>query len=167
MMPVTSSRSRLRKARLSVPSGKPSRTKRVRRSNTSTQLPSFSGKFPFSSTKASPRPSIIEPSMIHCCPWICCRTSSQTPLLQTDSISWCERRLLVVSASSLWCRLLLMLHIVSHVRFRSLQRHIRMLFSRRISPFSSHKDTVGCLDCGTIEGGSSGAPMARSRDYQR
>ena len=115
MMAITSSPSRLQKARLSVPSGKPSRAKRDLHLITFLQMPLFSGKFPFSSTKASLRPSIIEPSMIHCWPWICCQTSSQTPLLQTDSILWCERRLLVVSASSLWCRLLLMLHIVSRV----------------------------------------------------
>ena len=95
--------------------------------------------------QASLRPSIIEPSMIHCCPWICCRMSSQTPLLQTDSISWCERLPLVVSASSLWCQLLLMLHIVSRVRFRSLQRHIHMLLSHRISPFCFHRHRVRCL----------------------
>ena len=162
-MPVTSSRSRLRKARLSVPSERPSRTKRVTRSNTSTQLPSFSGKFPFSSTKTSPRPSIIEPSMINYCPWICCRTSSQIPLLQRDSISWCERRPLVVSANSLWCRLLLMLHIVSRVRFHSLQRHIRMLFSRRRSPFCFHRHRVGCLGWQAIKGGPGGAPIVWSR----
>ena len=95
-MPVISSQSKLRIARLSVPSEKSSRRKRDPHLITFLQIPSFSGKFPSPSTETSPRTSILISSMtIHCCRWICCQISSQTPLFQGNSISSCKLRLLV------------------------------------------------------------------------
>ena len=94
-MPVISSQSRLQKATLLATSEKLPRRKRAILSNMSTQIPLFSGKFPLPSTETSLRTSILISSMtIHCCWWICCQISSQTPMLQGNSISSCKLCLL-------------------------------------------------------------------------
>src|SRR6202011_5403508 len=68
MMPVKSSRSRLRKGRLSAPSKTSSRTKRDLHLITFPQTHSFSGKFPLPSTGTSPRNSenLTSFMMVHC-----------------------------------------------------------------------------------------------------
>ena len=95
-MPVISSQLKLRIARLLATSESLSRRKRDPHLITFLQIPLFSGKFPSPSMETWLRTLILISSMtIHCCQWICCQISSQTPLLQGNSILSCKLHLLV------------------------------------------------------------------------